>query len=547
MVTEKYVVDVAAPAAGEVAVVVTHLSQILGVDSRKVASLVNRLPDVVTRPISLEEATAVVDRFSRAGLRARVRRVDRESSPTLFDAPLTTTHMDLVPEPELREPAPVEDDELFLETDPVEGEVEGGPEAEPAWDEPELQVASAWDEPDLQAASAWDEPEADSTESDTVVLTVEDEPVAADPVPPVVDAPAGVRADAEGRGPLFETFEEVTPAELQARLRGTSVIAEAAAGADAVPARDTRADAVTLGATAVRSTSSATTRVDNTSAGAGTTSASPAAGRRRGSLQGKLLSTAIIPVLLTIVGALLAIWYTARPALYQQLLDSARNPAIATAASLSSAFEQTASPGEGGIDYLQLQNTILITRQAFPRDDVAFIIATDTLGNPLPGFFVGADSLTTGVVELQNAIRDRAVEAISLSGTRGGSSQLPAGDGSNIEIVAQPLMVADEPVGAIVVGVSDRAVTAQVNRIVINVLLFSLVPLLLAILFAYARARRLTNNVLTLTARADGISRGELEDQIEFRSGDELEDMAAALERMRVSMRGALERLRRRR
>ena len=257
-------------------------------------------------------------------------------------------------------------------------------------------------------------------------------------------------------------------------------------------------------------------------------------------------------MLLTIVGALAATWLTARPALYNQLLDSARNPAIATAASLSSAFEQTATAG--GIDYLQLQSTILITRQSFPREDIAFIIATDTLGNPLPGFFVGAASLSSSTLDLQDAIRNRALEAVSIGAAgaagragAGTSSQLPAGDGSNIEIVAQPLTVSGEPVGAIVVGVSDRAVTAQVNRIILNVLLFSLVPLLLAILIAVWRARRLTGNVLQLTSRADQISRGELEEQVEFRSGDELDDLAAALERMRVSMRGAMERLRRRR
>ncbi len=270
---------------------------------------------------------------------------------------------------------------------------------------------------------------------------------------------------------------------------------------------------------------------------------------RRGSLRSKLLSTAIIPVILAILGALAATWYTARPALYQQLLDSARNPAIATAASLSSAFEQTASAG--GIDYLQLQSTILITRQAFPREDIAFIMATDNQGNPLPGFIVGADSLTADASDLQNAIRDRALEAIDLgvdarAGRTGSSSQL-VGAATGIEIVAQPLIVNQEAVGAVVVGVSDAAVTAQVNRIIVNVLLFSLVPLLLAILIAVRRARRLTDNVLALTDRADSISRGELEDQVEFRSNDELDDLAAALERMRVSMRGALERLRRRR
>ena len=327
----------------------------------------------------------------------------------------------------------------------------------------------------------------------------------------------------------FETFEEVTPAEQQSRLRGPQSTQAEQTAVDSTPAESQPAATIS---------------------GTETQAAAPApAARRRGSLLSKLLTTAIIPVLLTIIGALAATWFTARPALYQQLLDSARNPAIATAASLSSAFEQTAAGT--GIDYLQLQSTILITRQAFPREDIEFIIATDVEGNPLPGFFAGTASLTAEPAELQNAIRDRAIEAIDLgtearAGRTGSSSQL-TGAGTGIEIVAQPLIVNDAPVGAVVVGVSDAAVTAQVNRIIINVLLFSLVPLLIAILRAVRRARNLTANVLQLTNRADGISRGELDEQVEFRSNDELDDLAAALERMRVSMRGALERLRRRR
>ena len=54
------------------------------------------------------------------------------------------------------------------------------------------------------------------------------------------------------------------------------------------------------------------------------------------------------------------------------------------------------------------------------------------------------------------------------------------------------------------------------------------------------RARRLTNNVLTLTQKADEISRGDLDEPVSLRSNDELDDLSAALERMRVSMSGAL-------
>lgn len=69
--------------------------------------------------------------------------------------------------------------------------------------------------------------------------------------------------------------------------------------------------------------------------------------------------------------------------------------------------------------------------------------------------------------------------------------------------------------------------------------------LVIGMLFATRRAAALTRNVRQLTARADAISRGELEESIEFSSGDEFEQLAEAIERMRVGMRGAFERLRR--
>ena len=515
---EEYVVDVSAPIAGETEAVTARLARTLKLDEERVATLIRRLPDVVTRPISFDEATVVVERFSKAGLRARIRRVTVDSAGGQLGMPLGKPTVDLDSEAVLEQPAG-SDDDLFLDTEFADDGLQEGLIVTPGQE-------------DMPLPSLFDEAEPGSTADDPFELAEETESPAdsdpdwpADPEPepeisdPAVPAPRPLNS-ASHRENVFETFEEVTPAELQARLRGEQ----------AEPASEPAGEPEPAAAVA-------------------TATAAPAARKRRGSLRSKLLSTAIVPVLLTIVGALAATWYTARPALYQQLLDSARNPAIATAASLSSAFEQSA--GAGGIDYLQLQDTILITRQAFPREDIAFIIATDVEGNPLPGFFAGGESLATDAGELQNVIRDRSLEAISLgtdarTGRQGSSSQL-SGMGSGIEIVAQPLIVNQEPVGAVVVGVSDAAVTAQVNRSILNVLLFSLIPLLLAILIAVSRARRLTNNVLNLTGKADAISRGELDEEVSFRSGDELDDLAEALERMRVSMRGALDRLRRRR
>lgn len=526
--SEEYVVDVSAPAPGETQVITGRLAQALKIDEARVGTLMRRLPDVVTRPISFDEATVVVERFNKAGLRARIRKVSRDTTPTLFDSPAEKPTFELEPEPVLRQPqlSDPDDDDLFLDTDDAADALPLKQTGEFITADDALEITF----PENTAAETADQDE-DLTLRPLAHETVPDEEPAPEPEP----TPEPDRIP-ERDPRTFETFEELTPAELQARLRRERepAVEEAAAEASTGTSRQDPAATRIMAAAAAEPAAEA---------------ASAASRGRRGSLRSKLLTTAIIPVVLAIIGALAATWFTARPALYQQLLDSARNPAIATAASLSSAFEQTASGG--GIDYLQLQSTILITRQSFPREDIAFIIATDNQGNPLPGFIVGADSLTADASDLQNAIRDRAIEAIDLgvdarTGRTGSSSQL-IGAATGIEIVAQPLIVNQEPVGAVVVGVSDAAVTAQVNRIIVNVLLFSLIPLLLAIVFAVRRARRLTDNVLELTDRADGISRGELDEQVEFHSNDELDDLAAALERMRVSMRGALERLRRRR
>ena len=65
----------------------------------------------------------------------------------------------------------------------------------------------------------------------------------------------------------------------------------------------------------------------------------------------------------------------------------------------------------------------------------------------------------------------------------------------------------------------------------------------LALIFS----RSLSKSIIRLTEAADTISLGEFDVPVEKRSNDELGDLAEALERMRLSLRAALERLRRRR
>jgi HAMP domain-containing protein len=50
---------------------------------------------------------------------------------------------------------------------------------------------------------------------------------------------------------------------------------------------------------------------------------------------------------------------------------------------------------------------------------------------------------------------------------------------------------------------------------------------------------------LYLSSAAESISRGDLDSPIIAETGDEMEDLARSIERMRVSLKAAIERLRR--
>lgn len=70
--------------------------------------------------------------------------------------------------------------------------------------------------------------------------------------------------------------------------------------------------------------------------------------------------------------------------------------------------------------------------------------------------------------------------------------------------------------------------------------------LVIATASAYAISRGITRATRHLSAAAESMSRGDLDVAIEVKTGDEMQDLAESLERMRASLKAAIERLRRR-
>jgi len=77
-------------------------------------------------------------------------------------------------------------------------------------------------------------------------------------------------------------------------------------------------------------------------------------------------------------------------------------------------------------------------------------------------------------------------------------------------------------------------------------LLVVVIGIIISVFSALTIRRGLTNAALYLSSAAESISRGDLDTPIIAETGDEMEDLARSIERMRVSLKAAIERLRRR-
>ncbi|NOX88933.1 MAG: HAMP domain-containing protein [Calditrichaeota bacterium] len=98
-------------------------------------------------------------------------------------------------------------------------------------------------------------------------------------------------------------------------------------------------------------------------------------------------------------------------------------------------------------------------------------------------------------------------------------------------------------IGYVRVGMNRGYVQDTVNGTIRIIVLTILGVTLIGIVVVILLAGRLIQPIIYLTKRADEISQGKLEQVVEVRTNDEIEQLAAALERLRESIKIALERL----
>ena len=105
----------------------------------------------------------------------------------------------------------------------------------------------------------------------------------------------------------------------------------------------------------------------------------------------------------------------------------------------------------------------------------------------------------------------------------------------------------NQVIGRVGVQVKQSWFNAVLNKVLLIIVLIVLVFILGAIGVAIYAAQKLTKPIMELTEASNNISLGKLDESIQIKSDDEIGQLAEALERMRISLKQALDRLRSRR
>lgn len=274
----------------------------------------------------------------------------------------------------------------------------------------------------------------------------------------------------------------------------------------------------------------------------------------RGGLRRRIATAATLPAFLTLLVTLLALVVT--------LLPIMRNAEARRASSTANAVAATLEGLSGGLPLTaplvraQVAQVAERTAARLPGMGVDFLVVLDAEGLPLVAWY-------RGQVGLENVPPALLTELESAASSAGASEAPPSlldtltstgkdllaltGLSSDTPIVAvAEVRRAGADAGLVLAGSEGRLPRGDVGWALLTALLVGLIPVLFGVLAALSLSRGIRDSILYLLRATDRISHGDLEREVELKRDDELGQIARAVERMRVSLREAMERLRRR-
>ena len=265
--------------------------------------------------------------------------------------------------------------------------------------------------------------------------------------------------------------------------------------------------------------------------------------RRRGSLAAKVLSVTVLPLL--IVGLSLIAYLQTQLTQESVRLEKQHAQEVI----------QTAIGGLGA-------QTSAADFARVLRSPVAFVSYTDAQGSKT---FVARDTTNQAAIQVVLAQLETAQPTQVQSGGELGAMSVPALPNERFQIHAASILT--DPSGVTYAKFADSASTLvpatakpsgtavfgfessgfQLTQQLVNTVGFIMLAIAIVTLISQVFARQLIDPIVKLTRTADRLSLGELDLPVSASTNDEMGDLAEALERMRLSLKSAIERLRRRR
>jgi HAMP domain-containing protein len=471
-----------------------------GVGADKVEKLLSRNPGLITKPTSQAEAQRVATVFSSVGIVVEVVNLDAkpQAQPVLSAAPMAAK-----PEPAKREPA----------------------KPEPAKPEPvAMPVAES-------ANAAWTQP-------------------APRPVVPAASKPEAAPAGMEGA--------------VRESVIWTPPQAPAAERTPVVPMVTPDASVATEAG------------MDESAPGAG---AAKSRGRRF-SLRWKLMLAAIVPIILLAITTLYIAGSSINSSTTRLLSQVGDNLSLTLASEMSAYIAEnnldlTVNADRGRLSRYFNQRVSAITPALH---ETAGMHLTDDHGNRMAGIWgpqlhrsatvargfpynilenlnliekpaVSIEGTTQRLRQIEDRFRETTEKAVANASFGDSAAKLAASlpartvTFESFYMIGMPLA---NDAGTVHVILTEENIAQTSSNVLRPIIFAAAIAVALGLLFTVLLAVGLSRSIRHLASVADRISLGELDEPVEIKGNDEIRDVSESLERMRVSLQSAINRLRKR-
>jgi HAMP domain-containing protein len=256
-------------------------------------------------------------------------------------------------------------------------------------------------------------------------------------------------------------------------------------------------------------------------------------GTRRTSVRAQLLSSILLPILLVGLGIVLFLAYQLNIIYREQLKVRAIQASATIAAQQEPVFARLPDPAA--------LKTINDGSQAFfkliPEAELTFFESGD------PKLISMTQLSTQTRTPLSTEIKQAISEKMNV--LQGGSGSFNVNGVDYIGAITEMKNPQGEVLGDIHVAFNTSQIANNVFNAIVPLLLALLIVTLFAIVLANTLASRLVRPITAAADQANRISLGDLDRIVEIQTNDEIGDLLGSLERMRVSLKSVIGRLRR--